>query len=77
MSCKGTHLELMCSRQAFRSEANSAKVDVCHTHTAVPCLLHVKPESGSNWDKTLLLYTLHPLQTVKDNSEPQESLLET
>ena len=47
------------------------------THTAVPCLLHVKPESGANWDRTWQIHTGHPLQTVKDNSEPQESLLET
>ncbi len=76
MSCKGTHLELICSRQAFRSEVNSAKVDVCHIHTAVPCLLHVKPESGAHWDRTWQIHTGHPLQTVKD-SEPYEPLLET
>ena len=43
------------------------------THTPDPCLLHVKPESGANWDKTWPLYTGHTLKTVKD-SQPQEPL---
>ena len=75
MSGKGTHQKLMCSIQAFgqvksakinvlqrdtskfRSEVNRAIVDV--SHTPDPCLLHVKPESGANWDKTWSLYTGH------------------
>ena len=44
-----------------------------HTHTPDPCRLHVKQESGANWDKTWPLYPGYPLKTVKD-SEPQESL---
>ena len=44
-----------------------------HTHTPVAFLLHVKPESESNWDKTWPLYPGYPLKTVKD-SKQQESL---
>jgi hypothetical protein len=47
------------------------------SHTPVPCQLCVKPESGSNLDKTMLLYSGHPLKTVQENSEPQGVLLET
>ena len=65
-------LLINCSTQVISIKGNSW----CLLHTHVPCLLHVKQESGANWDKTWPLHTWHPLKTVKD-SEPQESMWET
>ena len=41
------------------------------THTPVPCMLHVKPQSGTNWDQTWSLHTGHPLKTVEDGEQKQ------